>query len=137
MQLSVEECRRRAEDASFGVLGTVDPDHGVHLVPVVFVIQGDDVAIPVDTVKPKSSTRLRRVANLRAHPRASLLIDHRDLDWDALWWVRLELDFVGTKAPTARWRSAFSDRYPQYRPKGAIDSLLLLTIGSSHGWAAT
>ena len=137
MQMTVSECRRRVDHASFGVLGTVDPDLGIHLVPVVFAIQSDDVVIPVDAVKPKSSTQLRRVANLRANRLASLLVDHRDADWDALWWVRLDLEFAGSAEPVSMWQSALASRYPQYEPANTIDSLLLFTVRSMRGWTAT
>ena len=34
--------------------------------------------------------RLQRLDNVRAHPWASLLVDHYEEDWDALWWVRVD-----------------------------------------------
>ena len=40
------------------------------------------VGVPIDQVKPKSSSRLQRERNLEADPRAALLVEHwnRD-DW--------------------------------------------------------
>ena len=81
---------RRLGQSSSAVLGTVDRDRGVHLVPVVFtVVDGDRVVIAIDS-KPKRSRHLRRLANIEADPRVSLLADEYDDDWRRLWWVRVD-----------------------------------------------
>ncbi|AHC23228.1 MULTISPECIES: TIGR03668 family PPOX class F420-dependent oxidoreductase [Mycobacteriaceae] len=75
--------------APVAALSTAD-DHGVpHLVPVVFAVEGDTVYTAVDA-KRKSTQRLRRLANIEVNPRVSLLVDHYDDDWSALWWVRAD-----------------------------------------------
>jgi PPOX class probable F420-dependent enzyme len=61
-------------------LATLGRDGAPHLVPLCFVLDGEVVYWAVDH-KPKRSTRLRRVDNLRADPRCSLLVDHYDEDW--------------------------------------------------------
>lgn len=72
------------------VLGTVDPDHGSNLVPVVFTpVSQERIVISVDE-KPKRTRRLRRLANIESDPRVSLLADHYDDDWSRLWWVRAD-----------------------------------------------
>lgn len=76
MRIDSTDCRKHVASASFGVLGTLDSDRGTHLVPVVFAVRGDELVIPVDGVKPKRTKRLRRIDNLRANARASLLVDH-------------------------------------------------------------
>jgi PPOX class probable F420-dependent enzyme len=60
-----------------------------HLVPVVFAVSGDTVYTAVDA-KRKSTKRLRRLANIEANPRVSLLVDHYTDDWTQLWWVRAD-----------------------------------------------
>ena len=127
----------RLASASFGVLGTVDSERGTHLVPVVFATRDDELVIPIDTVKPKGTNRLRRTENLRADSRASLLLDHRDADWRALWWVQIDLEFKGSTKLTTVWRSALAGKYPQYGPANTIDLLLLFTIRSTRGWKAS
>lgn len=129
------DCLMRLDSAPFGVLGTLDSERGTHLVPVVFAIRSDDLVIPIDVVKPKRTKQLRRISNLCADPRASLLVDHRDADWDALWWVQVDLEFSGT-GDLAGWRSRLAGKYPQYGPPDTIDSLLLFTIRSMRGWSA-
>ncbi len=137
MRMDSADCLEHLDSASFGVLGSLDIDRGIHLVPVVFAVQGDDLVIPIDTVKPKMTKRLRRVDNLRADPRASLMVDHREADWGELWWVQVELEFTGSTEPVAGWQSALAHKYPQYGHAGAIDSLLMFIIRSLRGWTAT
>ena len=55
MRLDSIDCRKRMDSSMFGVLGTVDPDRGTHLVPVVFAVSGDELVVPIDAVKPKET----------------------------------------------------------------------------------
>jgi PPOX class probable F420-dependent enzyme len=70
-------------------LGTVASDGMPHLVPVVFALRDDVVYTAVDA-KPKTTQRLRRLANIERHPLVSLLVDHYADDWTQLWWVRID-----------------------------------------------
>ena len=70
-------------------LATVTPDGPPHLVPIVFAVAESTVYTAVDG-KPKTSQRLRRLANIEANPRVSILVDHYDDDWSQLWWVRAD-----------------------------------------------
>ena len=70
-------------------LGTVASDGTPHLVPVVFALRDDVVYTAVDA-KPKTTQRLRRLANIERHPLVSLLVDHYADDWTQLWWVRID-----------------------------------------------
>lgn len=76
-------------DAPVARLGTVSPDGTPHLVPVVFALRDDVVYTAVDA-KPKTTQRLRRLANIDRHPKVSLLVDHYADDWTQLWWVRID-----------------------------------------------
>jgi len=40
--------------------------------------------------KPKTTQRLRRLANIEGNPLVSLLVDHYAEDWTQLWWVRID-----------------------------------------------
>ncbi len=82
MHLDAVEALRRAAEADHGVLATLNKNHGAMLVPACFAIDGDRLAIPIDSVKPKGSTALGRVRNLEVDPRATLLIEH----WDPVDW---------------------------------------------------
>src|SRR5579875_3988162 len=79
--------RRRFAQARVARLATITPDGRPHLVPIVFAVHGDTVYSAVDA-KPKRTGALARLANVAAHPQASVLADHYEEDWSALWWVR-------------------------------------------------
>ena len=83
------ELRRRVASSPVARLATLRADGTPHIVPVCFALEGDRIVSVVDH-KPKSTTSLRRLDNVRAHPAVSLLVDHYDDDWTRLWWVRVD-----------------------------------------------
>ncbi len=138
MRLSADEARARLAAHDHGVLCTVHPGRGVDAVPVVYVMDDDGfVGVPVDRVKPKSSSRLQRERNLEADPRAALLVEHWDRgDWSGLWWVRAELRWQGDAAARAADLAAGLARaYPQYRDQPFFRVLVLRVVGVT-GWVA-
>jgi PPOX class probable F420-dependent enzyme len=76
-------------ESPVAMLATSTPEGVPHIVPVVFAVHGDVVYTAVDA-KRKSTRRLRRLANIEANPRVSLLVDHYVDDWSQLWWVRAD-----------------------------------------------
>lgn len=84
-----DEARALFAGTAVATLATTRPDAAPHLVPVVFATAGDTVYTAVDA-KPKSTQRLRRLANIAANPQVSLLVDHYSGDWSELWWVRAD-----------------------------------------------
>jgi PPOX class probable F420-dependent enzyme len=80
--------RERVQAARSARLATIDADGRPHLVPIVFVLEGETLYTAVDA-KPKRSRRLQRVENARKRPDVAVLVDSYDEDWSALWWVRL------------------------------------------------
>jgi PPOX class probable F420-dependent enzyme len=138
VHLDQDEAMRRAIAADHGVLATLDRTHGASLVPACYAIDGDRLAIPIDSVKPKGSTALGRVRNLERDPRASLLIEHWDAaDWSRLWWVHILL--VRTvDEPAERLAHlvrGLSERYAQYRDAPFVD-VLTFRIEKIGGWEA-
>lgn len=75
--------------APVAALATVGSDGAPHVVPVVFALHDDVIYTAIDA-KRKTTHRLRRLANIAANPRVSLLADHYDEDWSQLWWVRAD-----------------------------------------------
>ena len=73
MRLDETEARSLLVGHDHASLATVHPERGADLVPVVYVVEGDHLGIPVDLVKPKASPRLQRERNLADDPRATLL----------------------------------------------------------------
>ena len=59
---------------------------------------------------------MRRLANIAANPRVSLLVDHYDADWTQLWWVRADGVAVVHHGgeEMARGYAALRAEYPQY-----------------------
>jgi PPOX class probable F420-dependent enzyme len=131
------ESAARVEAARFAVLGTVDVRHGTHLVPVVFVVDGSTLVVPIDTVKAKTTNRLRRIENLEREPLATLLVDHRDDDWERLWWVRADLTFVANDDPTPSESHNLTAKYPMYQPMGSVSSVLRFEVITYRGWTAS
>lgn len=139
MRLSDGEARARLAAHDHGVLCTIHPERGVDAVPVTYAVDDDGyVGVPVDRVKPKSSSRLQRERNLEADPRAALLVEHWDRgDWSRLWWVRAELRWLddAADARTADLAARLARAYPQYRDQPFTRVLVLRVVGVS-GWAA-
>ncbi len=109
--------RRRINRARVGHLATSDGDTP-SVVPVCFVLVGETLYQAIDG-KPKSVDpgQLRRVRNVRANPRAALLIDHYVEDWRQLWYVLLrgKARIIDHGAEQQRAVTALRKKYPQYR----------------------
>ena len=139
MRLAADEARARLAGHDHGILCTVHAERGVDAVPVTYAVDEDGfVGVPVDRVKPKTSSRLQRERNLEADPRATLLVEHWDrLDWAQLWWVRAELRRHGDDTGRAETLAArLAGRYPQYRDQ-PFERVLVLRIVRVTGWAAS
>jgi PPOX class probable F420-dependent enzyme len=132
------ELRRRFASSPVARLSTVRPDGGPHVVPIVFALVDDTVFSAVDA-KPKRSTNLQRLGNVRAHPRCALLVDHYEDDWRRLWWVRADGTGEVVETPPAEHSGiqALAERFPQYRDEPPSGPLLVVTVQRWTGWAST
>jgi PPOX class probable F420-dependent enzyme len=128
--------RQRVAEARVGRLGTVRPDGRPHLVPCCYVLAGDVVYSAVDDAKPKSTLALRRLANLRANPAASLLVDHYDDDWSRLWWVRLDGQgrVVESAAEQNEALALLAAKYEQYRRTTPPGPVVAVDVLRWTGW---
>jgi PPOX class probable F420-dependent enzyme len=130
------EARRRFAAAKVARLATADAAGRPHLVPISFAVSGDHVYSVVDA-KPKRTTALRRLSNVRENPAVALLVDHYDdADWSALWWVRADgvarvLDAGDPEAQQAI--TLLGERYPQQRATGPV---LAVHVTRWSGWTA-
>jgi PPOX class probable F420-dependent enzyme len=147
MRLEVADARRRFAGVRVARLATVDPAGRPHLVPFTFALGSrargagsgpeDHIYSAVDA-KPKSSTDLRRLRNIRANPRVAVLADHYEDDWDGLWWVRADgqaaiLDGPATMAPAL---ALLAGRYPQYREHPPAGPVISIRVDRWTGWTA-
>lgn len=109
--------RGRISRARVGHLATSD-GKTPSVVPVCFVLIGETIYQAIDA-KSKSVApgQLRRVKNVRANPRAALLIDHYVEDWRRLWWVLLHgrTRIVDRGPEQRRAIVALRKKYSQYR----------------------
>ena len=118
LPLAIAEERLAA--ARIGRLATVTPAGRPHVVPVCFALADRRIFTAVDA-KPKLTSSLARLENVRATGRASLLVDHYEEDWSELWWVRV--DGVAEVIGSERAIDVLAEKYAQYRevrPAGPV-----------------
>ena len=133
--MSPSEARERFAAARVARLATADASGRPHVVPLVFAVDGDRIYSAVDA-KPKRTHALRRLANVRENPAVSLLVDHYDDDWDALWWVRADgrgRVLEPNQAEARRAIALLRERYPQQEAAGEV---LAVDVERWRGWTA-
>jgi pyridoxamine 5'-phosphate oxidase-like protein len=140
MKLDEDIARARLAGQVHGVLCTLHPRRGPDPQPVVYAVSDDGhVGVPIDRVKPKTSSRLQREANLAADPRASLLVEWWETeDWSRLWWVRARLEHVPDPEPALvdELADRLARRVPHYADK-PFHRVLVCRIVDVTGWAAS
>jgi len=118
-------------------MATADADGVPHVVPIVFALQNDTVYSLIDA-KPKRSRELKRLRNIEANPRVSLLVDHYDEVWNELWWVRADgsARVVEDGSEGDRAIELVHAKYPQYEewsdPFGAA---VVITVDRWRWWS--
>ncbi|WP_297594795.1 TIGR03668 family PPOX class F420-dependent oxidoreductase [Mycobacterium sp.] len=132
--------RTRFTESPVARLATVTPGGRPHLVPVVFALAtdpggGQDVAYTAVDAKPKTTRRLRRLANIEGNPEVSLLVDHYADDWTRLWWVRV--DGVATihddGLALGVGRRLLRAKYPQYQSVSLDGPVIAVAV---HHWSS-
>ncbi len=131
------EIALRVADARVGRLATVDREGRPHLVPFCFAAEGETIYSAVDA-KPKHSKRLKRLANIREHRVASVLVDHYDEDWSRLWWVRLDGHAEVLEGGRERERAIalLAQKYEQYRARPPDGPVIAVRVERRRAWAA-
>lgn len=137
-QLPGPAARRLLGGARVARLATVTADGAPHIVPVTFALAGDSLYTAVDQ-KPKTTTALRRLANIRARPQVCVLADYYAEDWERLWWVRADgtADVTDEADRMAEPLALLAARYPQYWQQPPQGPLIAVTVTRWAGWAAT
>jgi PPOX class probable F420-dependent enzyme len=127
--------RQRVAEARVGRLATIDFDGRAAMVPFGFVLDGQTLFSSVDQ-KPKSTTRLRRLDNIRRDPRVTVLVDHYEDDWSRLWWVRLRgRGRVIDRGPERdRAVGLLVEKYPQYRDSPPSGPVIAIEVDEWRGW---
>jgi PPOX class probable F420-dependent enzyme len=140
MRIPAAQARERFLAAPVARLATADAEGVPHLVPVTFACitaDGADVLVVAVDNKPKSSPRLRRLANIAANPAVCFLVDQYDDDWTRLWWARADaragvLDGALRDAALA----ALTGRYRQYREQVPAGPVVGAQVTRWSGWSA-
>ncbi len=119
------------------VLGTADDTGAPHLVPVTFALVDDFVVFAVDH-KPKTTTRLRRLANIAVNPVVSFLAQEYQDDWTHLWWVRVDARAEPATSGSMYDRAVdgLAAKYGQYRERRPNGVVVISRVTGVVGWTA-
>jgi PPOX class probable F420-dependent enzyme len=132
------EVRARFARAPVARLATVRVDGSPHIVPVCFALAPEsETAVSIVDDKPKRTTALRRLDNVRAHAAVSLLVDHYDDDWTRLWWVRVDGSATVVEGGPEHERAVawLADKYHQYRERVPTGPVLRIAIERWRAWS--
>ena len=122
-----------------GHLATADANGRPHVIPFCFVCDGGVIYSVLDA-KPKSADlkSLRRVRNILANPRVSVVIDHYESDWSRLWYLLVQgsAELLEPCPEQAAAISLLRDKYHQYRQMDLKDSpVIKITPERATGWS--
>ena len=138
MNLGADEARDLVDGARVARLATTNTGLGIDVVPITFALLAGDRLVSIVDQKPKSTTRLRRLDNIRAHPEVTVLVDHYEDDWERLWWVRMR----GTASVVVDGEAfdealtALTSRYPQYVEDPPPGPVVSVAVEEWTGWRA-
>ncbi len=134
----VEEFIERARVAR---LATIDAEFKPHLVPVVFVFDGNHFFIPLDekrkTAKPE---KLKRIRNIQDNPNVALLIDEYSEDWTKLAFVMIQgkASVASKTEGNIQVREAYKKlmtKYIQYQKVGVGEMCIIITPKKVASWS--
>ena len=131
-----ESVRALFERERRGVLTTIAPDGRGHTVPVLFVVIGNEIVLPIDH-KPKTGRQLARVRNIQHDARVTVLIDHWDEDWTRLAWVMVRAHAVIDPDAPPEVVQSLNARYQQYAPDESPDALIRMRPTRLTWWTWT
>jgi hypothetical protein len=139
VRLTTAECWAHLEAVDHGVLCTTNAAASIDAVPTCLAVVGARICTPIETVKPKTTTDLGRLANLDRDANATLLCEHWDAaDWSRLWWVRARLVRLPVPVPVPdvdEYEAALRTKYPQYAT-AAFAAILVFDVADLVGWSA-
>jgi PPOX class probable F420-dependent enzyme len=129
------------ERARVARLATIDSEFKPHLVPVVFVFDGNHFFIPVDEKrKIAKPEKLKRIRNIQDNPDVALLIDQYNEDWTKLAYVMIQgKALVSSKrGGSIQVRQAYEKlmtKYIQYQKVGMGEMCIIITPKKVASWS--
>lgn len=138
MRMEADRARALLGSCRVARLATASAAGEPHLVPVTFALDGDVLYFAIDH-KPKSTTALRRLQNIRENSRVSVLFDHYADDWSTLWWVRADGQAEIWEEESQRVRAVelLGAKYPQYREQPPQGAVVAISVDRLTGWSWT
>ena len=137
----IEDFIQRARVAR---LATVGSGFKPHLVPTVFVFDGNYFFIPVDEKRKKAKPEnLRRIKNILANPNVALLFDEYSEDWTRLAFVLIQgtASIVKSrKQADIQLRQAqkeLATKYIQYQKIGIGEMCIVIKPEKVVSWRST
>jgi PPOX class probable F420-dependent enzyme len=131
------ELRERFASSHVARLATVDGVGKPHIVPIVFVLDGETIFIAIDQ-KPKRTRDLKRLRNIAGNPAVAVLADHYADEWRALWWVRADgtARVLEPGPETDRAIALLIERYSQYQGQPPPGPAVAIEVERWSGWSA-
>jgi PPOX class probable F420-dependent enzyme len=125
-------------------LATTDSDFKPHLVPVVFVFDGNHFFIPVDEKRKKAKPeKLRRIKNIQGNSNVALLIDEYNEDWTRLAFVMIQgIASIEKSRPQADIQAQealklLTIKYTQYQRVGTGEILIRIKPEKVVSWRSS
>ncbi|MCD9144163.1 TIGR03668 family PPOX class F420-dependent oxidoreductase [Streptomyces albireticuli] len=137
MMLGPVEARARFEGEPVARLATADEAGRPHVVPITFALGRNVLYFAIDH-KPKSTQNLRRLQNIRANRRVSVLVDHYAADWTALWWARADgRAEIRTDPARSTAVKLLQEKYAQYAERPPEGPVVAIEVAVWSGWKFT
>jgi PPOX class probable F420-dependent enzyme len=141
MRQDIEEFIQRVRVAR---LATIDSDFKPHLVPVVFVFDGNHFFIPVDEKRKRAKPeKLRRIRNIQGNANVALLIDEYNEDWTRLAFVMIQgIASIEKSRPQAdiqvqKALKQLTTKYTQYQKVGTGELLIRIKPEKVVSWRSS
>jgi PPOX class probable F420-dependent enzyme len=117
-------------------LATRNASGAIDLVPFTFAALDDRTLVSAVDHKPKRTTKLQRLDNIRADAAVTVLADHYEDDWTRLWWVRARGEAIVVDEPADELVEALMAKYVQYRERPPSGPAIVIGVTQISGWDA-
>ena len=128
-----DEQRRFLEAERVARFATADGDGQPHVLPICYALVDDTVCFTIDEKPKRRGRELKRLANIRANPKAALVVDRYDEDWSRLGWVMVQgaVEILEDGERHDRVQAKLRERYPQLRSM-RLDHLPVVAVHIDH-----